>query len=102
MKRTLLLSFILVLGTALLFTSCKKDKDSKDKDGKGGATSCKCEIYDEWYDGYGWNSEYSTETFDEDDLEDFRADDCDELEEAILEEIYDGDGDDDDVSCKEK
>lgn len=94
----------MALGFATFLTSCNKEKskdrdDRDDKDNK--ELSCTCDIYDEWWSSDGWEWDEYTERFDQDDLDDLRVDDCDELEELLYDDLYDGDGDDDEIRCEE-
>ena len=102
-RRVFLLSVLMALGFATFLTSCNKEK-SKDRDDRDDKElSCRCEIYDEWWneDYYEWEWDEYTETFDQDDLDDLRVDDCDELEELLYDGLYDEDGDEDEVNCRE-
>lgn len=65
-KKFLLLSLVLMVGSTLFFSSCGKDK------------ACRCE--DE-YD--------NKENFDKYDMEDYRVDNCADLEKELEEEYED-------------
>lgn len=102
-KRILLLTSLMTLGFAAFLSSCGKEEyNAPNNPQNNNELTCVCDIYDEWWNGSGWSSQtYNNETFDQDDLDDYRVDDCDELEDFLYEEFYDGDGDDDDIRCKE-
>lgn len=99
-RRVFLLSVLMALGFATFLTSCNKEK-SKDRDDRDNKElSCRCEIYDEYYSN-GWTADEYTETYDQDDLDDLRVDDCDELEEFLYDDLYDEQGDEDEINCRE-